>query len=288
MNSIKYYVFVLFVASSLLLNACQIKKKVVDSKPGRESIDRSKPDKEVRDQFLATLPLSKPFQCTGTIEMEAKGQTLSSSLRLSVYPSEGFMLSIRPIPLMEVARIYCFPTGVLFVNKIEKTYVESSYQALSENLNVDLSYDLIERLLFGYMLPYEQLLDAPLNTTFSFTAKRTPFIFTYLLDPDIFRPMRLFISPEQSPDNLLKMTYERYTETTLGGYPQEISLRYDPPTPRASHQYSEPFSMQLSLTPKESTPSVIREMIQRPSLSSYRRLSLYDLFSLLGSFSFVD
>ncbi len=84
--------------------------------------------------------------------IESKGRNLSSKVRMEVGRGKGVYLSIRPFPLIELARFWFLPKRIYIVNLMDKSYAELSYKQLSKELGVTLSYPQVEGLLTGQLV----------------------------------------------------------------------------------------------------------------------------------------
>lgn len=78
-----------------------------------------------------------------------RGREFSSRLSLQALRGRGLRLSIQPFPLIEAARLWFTPEGVVLVDLINGVYTEVSYAALGERLGFTPTYDQVESLILG-------------------------------------------------------------------------------------------------------------------------------------------
>lgn len=88
-----------------------------------------------------------------TVSAEGKGD-FSSGYRLSLYPSEALVLSLRPMGLFEAARLTVSPDRLIVLDKMDRYGVDET---------VDRSVDLPEQLLEGkWMVSPDRLAEMPM------------------------------------------------------------------------------------------------------------------------------
>ncbi|MDO4707922.1 MAG: DUF4292 domain-containing protein [Porphyromonadaceae bacterium] len=73
----------------------------------------------------------------------------TSRISLQAQRGKGLRLSIQPFPLIEAARLWFTPKGVVLVDLINDAYTEVSYQELGQRLGFTPSYDQVESLILG-------------------------------------------------------------------------------------------------------------------------------------------
>lgn len=100
----------------------------------------------------------------GRIDLGA-GRSFSSRISLTAQRGVGLRLSVQPFPLIEAARLWFTPSGIVLVDLINSVYTETSYAALGERLGFTPTYDQIESLILGQIFtpngePLEQMLGA--------------------------------------------------------------------------------------------------------------------------------
>ena len=94
-----------------------------------------------------------------TLNMEGqKDAKVSATLRLK--RGESIQLLVAPLLGIEVARLEITPGGLLAVDRLNKRYVNVSFEALSRLANTDLSFNILQSLFLNELfLPGKVQLD---------------------------------------------------------------------------------------------------------------------------------
>lgn len=77
------------------------------------------------------------------------GKGFSSKINLQAQRGKGLRLSLQPFPLIEAARLWVTPEGLVLLDLINGVYTKVSYTDLGERLGFVPSYDQLESLILG-------------------------------------------------------------------------------------------------------------------------------------------
>lgn len=84
-------------------------------------------------------------------EISRGSKDFSSRINVSAVRGQGIQLSVVPFPLIEAARAWFTPEGIIILDVINKRYVEETYTTLSARLGFGIDYGQIEALFFGQL-----------------------------------------------------------------------------------------------------------------------------------------
>lgn len=139
-NYLKYFCFLIVVLSS-----CSTQKKL----RRLEDTDRKLRPNEL---ILYTQNRNNALQAINAkadCEYTQEDKKTSFNITLKAKIDSAIWISISPALGIEVARALLTPDSIIVLNKLEKTYFISSYDALSERLGSELNYyDLQDLLMY--------------------------------------------------------------------------------------------------------------------------------------------
>lgn len=104
-------------------------------------------DSWISEQLL--LSTSIPYRHVADGEISLGRNSFSSRVDIFVDRNMGVMLSARPLPFVEAARLYVSSTHVALYDLIHETKSSYSYSELSRQLGVEVSYPMLRDLLLG-------------------------------------------------------------------------------------------------------------------------------------------
>lgn len=196
----KYNSAVVLVAM-LLFTACKTSKKAVSTEPKKET-SNSRVDfktaktllKLLRENEFKFQSLSAKLDVTALVE--DKDNSLGVTLRIR--KDSAIWMSISPALGIEAARVLITRDSVKFMDRINSKYFVGDFNYLSQMLQTDLDYQMIESLLIGNSAEfYEE--DEKLKA-----AKDSS---KYLLSTIRKRKIRKALNQEQPKQELIQRIY---------------------------------------------------------------------------------
>lgn len=146
MKNIKY--LILFVSAMMLsmLTSCSIFKKTQSSENNKAVVEtqRSASDNEV----FRTLTIEK-----ASFKLLLAGTVMNSSGTIKIARDSVIICSIMPMPGMEFFRFVVNKKGVLLINRVDKKYVEVSYDEM-ESKGIALNYRAFEAMFTNRLFLY--------------------------------------------------------------------------------------------------------------------------------------
>ncbi|GAO31295.1 hypothetical protein JCM15548_13644 [Geofilum rubicundum JCM 15548] len=86
------------------------------------------------------------------IEKDGKNQGVRANIYLK--KDSAIVISVIPVMGIELYRIMLTKTGIFFIDRMNRTVAESTYQALSRRFLVDFNYEQIQRILSNGVFTY--------------------------------------------------------------------------------------------------------------------------------------
>jgi hypothetical protein len=85
------------------------------------------------------------------IEFESPQQSLSANANIRIRKDSAIWVSMNALLGVEAGRILITKQGIAFINRLEKTFLQSDYATLSRKFGLTLSYELLQESLLGNM-----------------------------------------------------------------------------------------------------------------------------------------
>lgn len=143
----KYSFVILAACFCLSFSACKSSKKATDS----TTIGRPTASVSADDMITALKEQQKDFTYFDS-KMKAKvtmdGKTQSASVILRIIKDKVIWASFQKLGI-EGARIRITPDSLVFVNRLDRTYVNAPISALTDLYDLPADFDMLQHLLLG-------------------------------------------------------------------------------------------------------------------------------------------
>jgi len=147
---------VLGLSTLILLQACHVFKKAEEPKvkEPRNVEDRSAPD-------LQQLIRNNAFKAEGisakaSVKTEGGQQDATFNINMRLQTDSTIWISISPLLGIEVARVLVTRDSVKFMDRINNKYALTDYQFLSQMLDVNIDFDILQGILTGNLFAYKK------------------------------------------------------------------------------------------------------------------------------------
>jgi hypothetical protein len=150
MNTIfKNYIllFVAYVICAISFTSCKSKAALVTVPKTENKISKSKVLENYYNNKIAfsTLQIKANVQ----VETEKLNQTVTAEIKIK--KDEQILVSIRFLGIT-MGKISIMPTSVKYYEKLNSTYYEGDFSALSQKLGTDLNFEKLQNLLLGRVM----------------------------------------------------------------------------------------------------------------------------------------
>jgi hypothetical protein len=139
---------ILAAIAGMLLFSCTPARKVIKEPIKEEGVDYVfgllKKHEILFDQFNARF--------TASADIDKKKNSFSGQIRIQ--HDSLIWISITPALGLEAIRILISLDSVLFINRLDNTYMRADYSFINNNLNSGFDFDLLQALLIGNDLSY--------------------------------------------------------------------------------------------------------------------------------------
>lgn len=256
---------------SLLLVGCGVRR--VTPPKGASDVVVDDPSSSV-NLFLNQKPVAKPYRLNGTATISRSGDpSLSSSMYISVVPEEGIVIAVRPLPFVEIGRLYLLRDAVVAVDKLDKYYVRTDYKTLSGQLNLELSYPLLESMLLGYLSSDAVELKVISNQQLRATPLGREYAILYNLFSIPPRPAKSTLTSPAYPSYALILDYKGYYDSVQGATPKALTAKLTCPQQNS-------YQLDVSLSAPAFREDAREQIV--PSIGDdYKRVELTWLFDKL-------
>lgn len=136
-----YLTFVILIAGSIM--SCTGSRKAI-----REPLKEQGSDfliGKLKEQELKFIQFSAKF--SATYEADQKKTTVSGNLRIA--HDSIIWISISPALGLEAIRLMLTPDSILYINRLNKTYLVQGFSFINQMLNKTLDYDMAQSFLLG-------------------------------------------------------------------------------------------------------------------------------------------
>jgi hypothetical protein len=158
MNRIGTSVWVMAVFfAAMMFQSCHVFRKAEEPKvkePRNTREDRSAPDLQqlIRENAFKAGTIS----AKASVKTEGGQQEGSFNITLRLQTDTMIWISISPMLGIEVARILATRDSVKFMDRLNNKYALADYQFLSQMLDVNVDFDILQGVLTGNLFAYRK------------------------------------------------------------------------------------------------------------------------------------
>ncbi|MHC1706767.1 MAG: DUF4292 domain-containing protein [Bacteroidales bacterium] len=138
----------ILLLAGILLFSCTPGRKIIKQPIKEEGIDYV--FGKLKKNEFNFLRFNAKFNAS--VEIDKKKSTLSGQVR--ILHDSLIWVSITPALGLEAARILISLDSVLFINRINNTYMRADFTFINDNLNSGFDFDLLQALLIGNDLSF--------------------------------------------------------------------------------------------------------------------------------------
>jgi hypothetical protein len=212
MNNLKLYIVILSVA--IFSSSCRVKKLKVE--PSKDNLELSVED-ELKRKILPYIKTSNfNFQyliAKAKVNVKREGKDFNLTFNIRVENNTKIWISVNALGGIEVARVLLSQDSVKIIDRLNKQYIAKDYIFLSELLKTNVSYALIQDMMFGNApstIDYEKSVISMNESTYQFEGNQEMINYTVNLRKEDFKLLVL---------NLLDQGEEkRQVEVNYGGF----------------------------------------------------------------------
>jgi len=205
----------------LTIASCKTAKTAVAEGSASKSVEATK--------IINSHYANKKEFSTAYIKASAKykdeKQTQNVSAEIRIKKDEAILVSIRFLGIT-MAKALITPTAVKYYEKINGTYFEGDYAALSQWLGSDLDFQKVQNLLIGESLDdirkgnYDNSIEDKLYKLSNTNGKTSK---AYFFESEKFLLKRTEIS-QSAQQRMLKVFYPNYNQYPQGAWPSGIEI----------------------------------------------------------------
>ena len=150
MNSVirKSKLILLIICTGLLIISCSTARKIIKKPIKEEGVDYV--FNMLKKHEFTFQRLNAKF--AASVNIDKKKSSLSGQIRIQ--HDSLIWVSITPALGLEAARILISLDSVLFINRIDNTYMRTDFTFINNNLNSGFDFDLLQALLLGNDLSF--------------------------------------------------------------------------------------------------------------------------------------
>ncbi|MFO8088103.1 MAG: DUF4292 domain-containing protein [Bacteroidales bacterium] len=229
-KSVNSHSFIVFLFATLLLSGCKLWRKTADEVQDPQArqvqflLDTTMAN-NIQYQYLdakiageATL-LGGSNRFKGTMRMQK-----DSVIWISLSPGFGF----------EVARVLMTPDSLMFLNRLNKTFLKEDYKALRELVGFEIPFSALQNLLIGNLPEMGSALNwqaDTLNGMHTLKEKmqaksnqvyELPLEQKFFIAPDIFRIRQIIVNINKPQNRQVIFEYVGKLETEQNDFPKRI------------------------------------------------------------------
>lgn len=134
------------------ISSCKQKEQVVSKKKQPQSAKRADELMEEVSKSNVTFDYMT-IKSTAEVKSDDKSHSFKTTIRIK--KDSIIWVSIAPLMGIEAARIELTRDSVKMMNRLENNYYSGNYEFLSQKVDADVNYHLIEALITGNSLPVE-------------------------------------------------------------------------------------------------------------------------------------
>ncbi|MDX2195275.1 MAG: DUF4292 domain-containing protein [Cytophagales bacterium] len=204
-----------------VLYACQRKKSVL--------VQKIEPKKRMKIKIQTQHADFQYLSTKSKIEFTDGVDQFQSQATFRFRKDSVIWISVNPALGIEAIRCLITRDSVFIINRLQKEYYLYSYKSLSEYLNYELNYDLIQNILFGN-IPFTQSPEdsTEVDSTFSILhqSRKNFAIDNYIRNNNM--KLERFAARDVTNDNILEINYDNFKKINeiLFAFTNKISLSF--------------------------------------------------------------
>ena len=209
----KYIQYILLFTLLITVASCRVKK--VEPVFGGQNIELSKEEQE-KLKFIERIQTSyfdySFLSAKAKVKVHRTGTDFNLTFNIRAQKNEKIWISANAIGGIEVARVLLTKDSVKILDKFQKKYIAQDYKYLSELLNTNVNFEMMQDLMFGnaprnYDYSTAEVLQN--GNTVHFIGVNKPTSWAIELRKDDLRLQRISMSESES---------KRTVEVNYGGY----------------------------------------------------------------------
>ncbi|TAG56665.1 MAG: DUF4292 domain-containing protein [Cytophagales bacterium] len=172
------------------------------------------------------------LNCKSKIEFHDGVENFNANANIRVKKDSIIWISVTAALGIEAARCLLTKDSIYFINKLQKEYYSYSYQGLKRRFNLDVTYEMLQSILYGN-IPYQVLeCDSSydcIDTSFTLTKQtREETIIENYIKNSTLELHRIELLQKETNDKLsiIYDNFQKLDSTTFFAYLNKISLSY--------------------------------------------------------------
>lgn len=169
------------------------------------------------------------LNCKSKIEYTDGLENVQSQANIRIRKDSVIWVSVNPALGIEVVRCLINQDSVFIINKLQKQYYSFSFKELSELLNFEVNYALVQSILFGNP-PYMEIdQDSAISdSTYTILQQKRKNIFIENFLRNHNQKLEKITMKDENTYNTLDINYENFLpiENILFAFSNRISLNY--------------------------------------------------------------
>lgn len=151
------------------------------------------------------------FEARGKLTYEDDEQRLKSSAIIRMAKDSLIWVSLRPALGIEALRVLIRPDSAFMIDRLHNEYMAYDIEGLSQKLNFDLDFGLLQAMILGNTLPLEGDFDDPITgeEVFLVTQRAAPFEVESQISRRNRKLLRLNVNDTLS-SNRMQVAYEDF------------------------------------------------------------------------------
>jgi len=234
----------LLVVSSMLFASC---KKT--DRARRSSLEGKKTEYLLKQMQTNAFHFDT-FQAKADVKVKQKDQQNSFKANIRIKKDSLIWISITPLLGIEMARVLITEDSVKVINRLNREYFIGDYSYVNKRFNVELEFDIIQAMLIGNAVDFEENEKLQFATDKQFyylgnlkkrkakkaddkpgrIGKEDEELISLWLDPENFRIAKLLYS-DLSADRFLLGEYSNFSEVNDQLLAKELSFDFQSKKP---------------------------------------------------------
>lgn len=218
----RLYFLGLLVFVCLFFSDC-IRRKLLHEEPHKGKV-------KIKRKFQADSVDFQYLNCKSKIEFTDGLENFTSSATIRIRKDSVIWVSINPALGVEVVRCLINQDSIFIINKLQKEYYIFSFKELSELLNFEVNYPLVQSILFGNVpFKIDNDLDSTSNdSTYTILQQFRKNVFVENFVRNANKKLERLTIRDQLTANTLDINYENFIrlEHALFAFSNRISLNY--------------------------------------------------------------
>ncbi|MDH5610637.1 MAG: DUF4292 domain-containing protein, partial [Cyclobacteriaceae bacterium] len=135
---------------------------------------------------------------------------ISGIANIRMGKDSAIWISLSPGLGIEVARIYINPDSVYFVDRINKTYMEKSFEQISRDFDFDITFHLVESVLLGNLTyPYKRESVKVESNGLTYQQQFNNFVLNNFIGKETHKLERMVITDTKT-QNMIRVNYGEF------------------------------------------------------------------------------